>query len=234
MPNRILRDSALDSDRIAAVDEGSEVLFYRLLMLADDFGRFDGRLSVIRGRAFALRQSITEKEIERRLCQLTKFQLISRYKVNNKPYIEIPRFGQRQRAEKSKFPEMTDRGRSNDGQLTDSGQTSAHVVVVEGVVEDVGDSGAQQKPEKPAALHKINGDESPILAKLPLRGGGEFEVRQAWVAELEPSYPDVKVVQTILEMKGWCLGNPDRMKTRKGIKRFITSWLQNEQEKGDA
>lgn len=88
-----------------------------------------------------------------------------------------------------------------------------------------------------AAPHKTNNspkDESPILAKLPLRGGGEFEVRQAFVAELEPIYPDVNVTRTVLEMRGWCLGNPDRMKTRKGIKRFITSWLQNEQEKGDA
>lgn len=95
-----------------------------------------------------------------------------------------------------------------------------------------------------AAPHKINGvhkaraippaDVSPILATLPLRGGGEFEVRGSFVAKLEPSYPDVDITRTVMEMRGWCLGNPGRLKTRNGIKRFITQWLQNEQEKGDA
>jgi hypothetical protein len=95
-----------------------------------------------------------------------------------------------------------------------------------------------------AAPHKINGehkakanppaDISPILATLPLRGGGEFEVRGSFVASLEPSYPDVDVARTILEMRGWCIGNPNKLKKRSGIKRFITNWLQTEQEKGDA
>lgn len=138
MPNRILRDTALDSDRIAAVDEGSEVLFYRLLMLADDFGRFDGRPSVIRGRAFALRQTITEKEIERRLLQLSNSQLIVRYMSGGKPYLYLPRFGQRQRAEKSKFPAPDGEPLTKDSQPSVKGQSSAHVVVVEGVYEDVG------------------------------------------------------------------------------------------------
>jgi uncharacterized protein YdaU (DUF1376 family) len=93
---------------------------------------------------------------------------------------------------------------------------------------------AHQKPQRLGAAHKINGDDSPILAKLPLREGGEYEIRQSFVAQLEPIYPDVDVVRTLAEMRGWCLGNPDRTKTRRGIKRFITNWLQNEQDKGDA
>lgn len=98
--------------------------------------------------------------------------------------------------------------------------------------------------QNPAASHKINGkykaqanppaDITPIVAALPLREGGEFEVRGSFVASLEPSYPDVDITRTVLEMRGWCLGNPGRLKTRKGIKRFITQWLQNEQDKGDA
>ena len=222
MPNRILRDTALDSDRIAGIDEGSEVLFYRLIMLADDFGRFDGRVSVIRGRAFALRQTVTEREIERRLAQLSKSQLIHRYKVADKPYISIPRFGQRQRAEKSKFPPPDSGTPADDGQLTVEGPTSAHVVVVGDVYE--GDSKAAQQAARPT----INGQ---VIETLPLRGGGVFEVTSNFVAELDPVFSAVDVPATLKEMKGWCLGNPDRLKSRKGIKRFITNWLRSEQEK---
>lgn len=92
-----------------------------------------------------------------------------------------------------------------------------------------------------AAPHKKNGvakalpqDASQIIATLPLRGGGEFEVRESFITQLEPLYPDVDINQTLREMRGWCLGNPGKLKKRGGIKRFITSWLQTEQEKGDA
>jgi hypothetical protein len=95
--------------------------------------------------------------------------------------------------------------------------------------------------QKDAAPHKKNGvakplpqDASQIIAALPLRGGGEFEVRESFVTQLEPLYPDVDISQTLREMRGWCLGNPGKLKKRSGIKRFITNWLQTEQEKGDA
>ena len=72
-----------------------------------------------------------------------------------------------------------------------------------------------------------------ILEKLPLRGGGEFEIYASFISELEKIYPGVQVTDTLREMRGWCLGNPDRLKTRRGVKRFITRWLQNEQDKYD-
>jgi hypothetical protein len=101
------------------------------------------------------------------------------------------------------------------------------------VPETLGDVSARRK-RTARPINGVSKDESPVLAKLPLRGGGEFEIRGSFVSELEPIYPDVDVTQTLREMRGWCLGNPERLKTRRGVKRFITSWLQNEQAKGDA
>lgn len=80
----------------------------------------------------------------------------------------------------------------------------------------------------PAANGK---DNSEILEKLPLRGGGEFAIRQSFVAELEPLCPAVDIPATVKEMKLWLLGNTERLKTPRGIKRFITRWLQEEQNK---
>jgi hypothetical protein len=74
-------------------------------------------------------------------------------------------------------------------------------------------------------------EDSPVLETLPLRDGSAFPVRQSLVAELSPLYPAVDVPQTIREMKGWCIGNPHKQKTREGIKRFITNWLKDEQAK---
>lgn len=74
-------------------------------------------------------------------------------------------------------------------------------------------------------------DDTPIVCKLPLRTGKEFEIRQSWVDQLAPLYPGVAIPQTLHEMRGWLLGNIERRKTERGIRRFVTSWLQREQDK---
>ena len=94
-----------------------------------------------------------------------------------------------------------------------------------------------QELKSKASAARLNGaphaipDESPILENLPLREGGEYAVRKSLVAELEPLYPAVDIPATLREMKGWLLLNSERRKTRRGIRRFIGSWLQGEQEK---
>ena len=47
-------------------------------------------------------------------------------------------------------------------------------------------------------------------------------------------YPAVDVVQELRKIRGWCLANPSRRKTRRGVKAFINSWLCREQDKGRA
>lgn len=77
------------------------------------------------------------------------------------------------------------------------------------------------------------GDQSPVVETLPTNNGREYQVRQSFVAQLEPLYPAVDVPATIREMKGWLLGNPHRRKTPRGTPAFITGWLKREQEKAN-
>lgn len=74
-------------------------------------------------------------------------------------------------------------------------------------------------------------DDSPVLLLMPLVDGSDFELRQSWVDQLTPLYPAVDVLGTCREMRGWLLGNPQRRKTKRGIRAFITRWLQREQDK---
>lgn len=48
---------------------------------------------------------------------------------------------------------------------------------------------------------------------------------QLWVT----AYPEVNVEQELRKMVAWCDGNPTRRKTRRGICRFINSWLSRSQ-----
>lgn len=138
MPNRILREGLLDSDRIGQVSIGAEVLFCRLMLLADDFGRYDGRVSVICRRAFVNRRSVDEHMTGEWLQELADAELLHLYHVDGRPFIELLNFRQRTRAQVSKYPSREDAdqknqslsvsfdGHSADKRLPDGGPTRTY------------------------------------------------------------------------------------------------------------
>lgn len=75
-------------------------------------------------------------------------------------------------------------------------------------------------------------DSAPPVITLPLNDGSEFAVSQVQCTEWQGLYPAVDVLQQLRNMRGWLLSNPDRRKTKRGIKRFITGWLSREQDRG--
>lgn len=72
---------------------------------------------------------------------------------------------------------------------------------------------------------------APPVITMPLVDGSEHNVTQADVDEYQNLYPGVNVMQELRNMRGWCLDNPTRRKTRSGVKRFIGGWLSKEQNK---
>lgn len=111
MPNRIIKESICTSDEINSLKPDEEILFYRLLVNCDDYGRFDARPAIIRAKCFSLRiDKIKDKDIDIWLKSLTKSKLIILYKVNDKPYLQLITWEKHQqiRAHKSKFPGLDD------------------------------------------------------------------------------------------------------------------------------
>ena len=104
MPKRVIRDGFLDSERINRLSVHAECFFVRLMLIADDFGRFDGRPQVIRSRAFPLKDNIKIDQIDQWLDECENANLILKYIVFGKPYVEVRNFKQRLRAQKSKYP----------------------------------------------------------------------------------------------------------------------------------
>ncbi len=67
---------------------------------------------------------------------------------------------------------------------------------------------------------------------LILNDGSEWRPTEALFAEYVRLYPNVDVKQQFNVMRSWCLSNPKKRKTRRGITRFVNSWLTREQDKG--
>ncbi len=105
MPNRIIKESICRSDSIDSLSWFEEVLFYRLIVVCDDYGRFDGRAAIIKGLCFPLKD-VTVKQIEKSLSKLVSVGLVRRYESGGRPYLQMSTWEKHQqiRAKRSKFP----------------------------------------------------------------------------------------------------------------------------------
>lgn len=107
MPNRILKESICTSDSIDSLTWFEECLFYRMIVNCDDFGRFDGRIAVIKNRLFPLKENLTLKTVSDAINNLARAGLVMPYECDGKPFLYLPSWNEHQnvRAKRSKYPE---------------------------------------------------------------------------------------------------------------------------------
>ena len=112
MPNRLVRQEILTSDRVDVLSSDAEVFYRRFMNVVDDYGRFTGDWRVLRAELYPLRADrITRDQVETWLAECTRTldgqdePLILVYFVGRKRYLQITNFKQRLRSKSpSKFP----------------------------------------------------------------------------------------------------------------------------------
>lgn len=97
--------------------------------------------------------------------------------------------------------------------------------------KDIEEIERQTLSSEQAAEQTTAPEPEPIIT-LPLNTGEEFPFYQKDLDEFANLYPAVDVLQAMRGMRGWCMTNPTKRKTKNGIKRFVNSWLAREQDKG--
>ena len=85
-------------------------------------------------------------------------------------------------------------------------------------------------PELKESPPDQNTDLSGIL--LPLVDRTDYNVPLSKIQKWKDAYPAVDVEQELKRMISWLDANPQKKKTRRGVDRFITTWLSKEQDKG--
>ena len=105
MPNRIINEGILTSDSLSQLSWFENCVFFRLLVLVDDYGCYDARPAVIRGQAFSL-NSVTDKQIQDALSHLATVGIVDLYTVGGKPYLQLKTWAKYQRIRNSrhKYP----------------------------------------------------------------------------------------------------------------------------------
>lgn len=123
MPNRLLRDGICTSDAINLLTSDAEVMFYRLLVVADDYGYMDARPAILKAQCFPLKESATVSRIEAWLLELAETELVHRYMHEGKPFLAINKWEQRVRSRQKYAGPMDDGCTALVGQVSDKSQT---------------------------------------------------------------------------------------------------------------
>jgi hypothetical protein len=153
MPNRVIRDGILTSEKVDKLSEPAELFYRRLMSVVDDFGRYSAHPTLLRSSCYPLRiDAKTNRDMESYLCECQSAGLLIVYEADGKRYLEMSDFRQRLRVMSSKCP-------SPDGQTSvicqsDDGvnrSRSRNEEEEEEEVEENVEEGTGEKPQ--AATH---------------------------------------------------------------------------------
>jgi hypothetical protein len=184
MPNRLLKEGIVDSDKIESLSPEAEVFFYRLLVVADDLGRMDARPAILRARCFPLKESLSAEVITGWVQELWSAGLIGTYEFDDKPYLEILEWEQRVRSS-GKYP------------LPDEGQLSVNCQTVGGL----GLGRGRGKGASNANQVRFDAD------------AGTFEVPDQIRVKWDEAYPATNVTTELAKAASWLLANPKNAKS---------------------
>ena len=229
MPNRIIKESICDSEKLAALSDFEFRLWVGLITQADDAGRGDARPAYIKGHVFPFRERVTTKDISVALHALAAVSCVTLYTVGGRPYYSFPSWAKHQRIRdcKPKYP-----GPEN----ADLPQPAADCGDLPQPAADCGLNPIQSE-YNPNPNPKYIGTEPqaasmPPVIFLPLNDGTEYPVSKEQCYEWAGLYPAVDVIQQLRQMRAWLTANPRKKKTKSGINRFIVTWLSKEQDRG--
>ncbi len=110
MPNRIIKESICTSDKIDSLKWFEEIVFYRLIVNCDDYGRMDARPAIIKAKLFPLKDGVTKDQVSNALNSLASAGMVQVYEYDHKPYLQILGWGKHQtvRNKRSKYPSPAD------------------------------------------------------------------------------------------------------------------------------
>ena len=110
MPQRFLRPGIRTSPRWNAVSHRAARLYIAILTLVDDYGRYDGRPSVLWADAFAVwndqnppQDAVNPPQVAADCAQLAASRLVEFYEVSGRTYLQVTQWQERMRGV-SKWP----------------------------------------------------------------------------------------------------------------------------------
>lgn len=239
MGNRMLKESILMSEQINELSLFEEVAFYRLIVTVDDYGIYLADPLTLSHVLFPRKEDVTSGMVRDAIVHYVELGLVTVYRVENKGiYLKLNTWAdhQRLRESKHKYPTVEDGEIVNDEIICGSfPQFSANSGKNKKDAEKSGlkpsrNQGETNKKDICTEVSEI--PPVPPVIQILLNDGSKYGVTQEEVDKYSELYPAVDVMQELRKMVGWSDSNPQKRKTKSGIRKFINSWLSKAQDQG--
>lgn len=223
---RMFAKTIIDSDAFLDMPLSTQALYFHLSMRADDDGFINNPKKIQR--------MIGASDDDLKLLIIKNFIIpfesgivvIKHWKIHN--YIQNDRYKPTVYAEEKAMLEVkTNKAYTMDTECIQNGyELETQVRLGKDSIElgKVSISSAQSP--------KTDSEPEADVESITLNDGTEWKPSESLFKEYVRLYPNVDVKQQFNVMRSWCLSNPQKRKTRKGITRFVNSWLSREQDKG--
>lgn len=165
MPNRIIREAILSSERMASLSFAQEVFYRRLMSIVDDYGRHEANPKLLRSKCYPLQtDDVSVKDVGEWLAACSSAGLIVVYSFGDKHFLEIQNFNQQQRTA-SKCPAPLDSDINCD-QMIANAHLGVVVCVSEGVCVDAPTPAEKPKRKTKAATTSTIPDDFTISKRV--------------------------------------------------------------------
>lgn len=221
---RMFAKTIVLSDAFLDMPLSARCLYFTLGMLADDDGFVNSPKSIMRQCGAA--QDDLRILFERRF--LLPFDsgviVIKHWRINN--YLQKDRYRPTIYSDEKAQLDVDEKGAYTESKKQDCIQDVYNMYTQDRLGKDIDraieESYDSSSPEPQA----------PPVLTLTLNDKSEYPIMQKDVDTWTELYPNVDVMQQLRNMRGWCMENPSKRKTAKGIRRFIVGWLSREQDRG--
>lgn len=217
--------------RICSVSIGAEAWFWRLMMLADDFGNLAAEPVALRNDAQGLRTvNVAKSEEWVKELAATNPPLIRLYRADGDRFIHIERFDELQPAGKNGRRIKRCKGPGEDGASWESGFNQGKPGVPSpSDTED--DNDTEDDTESDLAATRRDAASRPQAPSWTPEAGwlNTDAHRDRW----RTTYPACDIDHCLRRMDDWLRANPAKAH-KSNWARFISNWLSNEQDKGGA
>lgn len=227
---RMFARSVVESDSFLDMPATARLLYFHFGMQADDDGFLNSPKAVMR-MAGCVQDDVSILVAKGFIIPFDSGVIVIRHwKQSN--YIQKDRYRPSRQPEKARL--ILEDGVYNLDteciQAVHSTDTdSIHSLSKDNIVED--NIGYINAPTSDKSESEPEAAE-PIFIELILNTGEMYPVTQKQIEGWKQLYPGVDIEQALRSMAGWLEGNPTKRKTKRGIVRFITSWLDRDQNSG--
>ena len=222
---RMFAKTIIDSDAFLDMPMSTQALYFHLSMRADDdgfinnpkriqrmIGASDDDLKLLIAKSFII---VFESGVV----------VIKHWKIHN--YIQNDRYKPTVYAEEKSLLDV----KKNKAYTLNSNECIQNVYITDTQDRLGKDRLGKDRLENVCSEPQSDSEPEAQTAVLILNDGSEWRPTVKDYEEWCRVYPNVDVFHEFERMRQWCLSNPTKRKTRRGIRKFVTTWLDGEQNK---